>query len=291
MHPIRTLIDRSATVQERLLSPRLAEAYDGDLALPAVAPGRVYVAANFVTTLDGVASFQIAGKSGGGEISGFNEEDRFIMGLLRSAADAVLFGSGSLRGDPGHVRTPEFIYPALREEFHAFRRTVLHKPINPLNVVLTASGQINLAEPTFHAPDLPSLIITTEAGYGRLKRDHGRALAVTQVRTVAQEGPGVSPAAALTILREQFGVHRLLHEGGPTLFAQFLANGLIDELFLTLAPQIAGRNNSQSRPGIAEQFSFMPDDAPWLDLMTLKIAGHYLYLRYKTRTTASLLPA
>ena len=45
-------------------------------------------------------------KSGGNEISGCSADDRFVMGLLRSVADAVLVGSGTLHGDPGHVRTP-----------------------------------------------------------------------------------------------------------------------------------------------------------------------------------------
>src|SRR5512133_2052198 len=67
-----------------------------------------------------VISYRIPHKSGGGEISGVNEEDQFIMGLLRSSADAVLFGSGTLHGDSGHVRIPEFIYPQLRDDFRSF---------------------------------------------------------------------------------------------------------------------------------------------------------------------------
>lgn len=281
MHQIRTLIDRFPSAVESVLPPRLRTAYDGDLGLPRPARGRMHVAANFVTTLDGVASFQIVGRAGGGEISGFNEADRFIMGLLRSMTDAVLFGSGSLHGDPGHVRTAEFVYPQLREEFRSFRQTRLHKPIHPLNVVLSGTGRVNLDEPTFHTPDLSTLIITTEAGLDRLQSDHGSSLAVAQVRTVGEGGNRVPPAGALRILRDEFGVRHLLHEGGPTLFGQFLGKGLVDELFLTLAPQIAGRDQFQHRPGIIEQMSFSPDGAPWFDLMNVRMAGSHLYMRYK----------
>ena len=280
MTHIKTLMDRFSSEEEPLLPPRLRAAYDGNLRLPAAA-GTVHVAANFVTTLDGVASFQVAGRSGGGEISGFNDADRFIMGLLRSTTDAVLFGSGSLHGDPGHVRTAEFIYPALKEEFRSLRQTLLYKPIHPLNVVLTGTGQINLDEPTFHTPDLPTLIITTEAGSERLNRDHGAALAMTQVRTTGESGKWVHPEKALAILREEFGVKQVLHEGGPTLFGQFLASGLIDELFLTLAPQIAGRAHVPLRPGIVDKFSFLPGEAPWFNLMSIRAAQNHLYFRYR----------
>jgi hypothetical protein len=59
--------------------------------------GRPYVIGNFVTSLDGVASLQVAGQAGGGPISGFNPRDHLVMGLLRAAADAVIVGAGTLR--------------------------------------------------------------------------------------------------------------------------------------------------------------------------------------------------
>jgi riboflavin biosynthesis pyrimidine reductase len=280
MHQIRTLVDRCSSAQQPLLPAGLRSAYDGDLWLPPAAAAGTHVVANFASTLDGIASFKIPGKSGGGEISGFNEADRFIMGLLRSSADAVLFGSGSLREDPGHVRTAQFICPALAEALGSFRQDVLHKPIYPLSVVLTGTGVIDLGEPTFHTPELPSLIITTEAGLTRLQRDHGKGLAVTQIRTARESAKGVSPQEAVRILRGEFGIQQLLHEGGPTLFAQFLAAGLVDELFLTLAPQIAGRDPAQPRPGIADKYAFLPNQAPWFELMSVRMAQNHLYLRY-----------
>jgi hypothetical protein len=65
---------------------------------------RPYVIGNFVSTIDGVVSFEIPGESGCGDISGFNEADRFIMGLLRASVDAVIVGAGTLREvAPGHL--------------------------------------------------------------------------------------------------------------------------------------------------------------------------------------------
>jgi riboflavin biosynthesis pyrimidine reductase len=284
MQPITTLLDRSPPGHGSALPPPLNAAYGGDLWLPVPSARPLYVAANFVSTLDGVASYQIAGYSGGGQISGFDPGDQLIMALLRSLADAVLIGSGTLHGDPGHVRTAEFICPSLRSEFRSFRQATLQKPIHPLNVVVTGSGQINLDEPTFHTPDLQTLIITTLDGYDRLRREHGPSLRDTEVRTTGDAGGRVSPVAALQILHQEFGVAQLLIEGGPSLFGQFLAEALIDELFLTLSPQVAGRDERHKRLGIVEHTLFPPDQAPWLDLVSLKMAGSHLYLRYRNRS-------
>ena len=96
MEPITTLLDRTDALGPSVLSEKLRNLYGGDLRFP-LHRDRPYVIGNFVSTLDGVVSFEVPGKSGGGDISGFNEADRFIMGLLRASADAVIVGAGTLR--------------------------------------------------------------------------------------------------------------------------------------------------------------------------------------------------
>ena len=73
----------------------------GSLRLP-VREAQPYLIGNFVTTLDGVVSLNISGQAGGGEISGFNQHDRMVMGILRAVADAVIVGAGTLRASPQH---------------------------------------------------------------------------------------------------------------------------------------------------------------------------------------------
>ena len=85
----------------------------------------------------------------------------------------------------------------------------------------------------------------------------------------------------IQFLRSQFGVQILLHEGGPTLFGQFLAAEAVDELFLTLSPQIAGRAARTNRPGIVQGVEFAPNDAPWYQLVSLRQRADHLYLRYQ----------
>jgi riboflavin biosynthesis pyrimidine reductase len=61
-------------------------------------------------------------------------------------------------------------------------------------------------------------------------------------------GDSIDPLTKFEFLRSQFGVQILLHEGGPTLFGQFLAAEAVDELFLTLSPQIAAAQRAQIGP-------------------------------------------
>jgi hypothetical protein len=79
---VRTLIDSDQEYAEPALPQGLRELYDGDLHFPARPVQRPFVMANFVSTLDGVVSYEIEGQAGGSTISGSDPADRFIMGLL-----------------------------------------------------------------------------------------------------------------------------------------------------------------------------------------------------------------
>ena len=72
----------------------------------------------------------------------------------------------------------------------------------------------------------------------------------------------------------------ILVEGGPHLMADFLAQQYVDELFLTLAPQIAGRDDLSERPGLVAGKSFAPKHPLWGTLIEVKRGGSHLFLRY-----------
>jgi riboflavin biosynthesis pyrimidine reductase len=275
--PIATLFERDQP-REQLLTPELCRLYDGALAIPKMSNGRPYVIGNFVETIDGVTTFSIPGASSGKPISGGNAEDRFVMGLLRAVADAVLVGAGTIRGDPGRVRTPASACPDA-QTYYAELRKKLEKPPLPLNVVLTASGKIDLDEPMFHTKGLRSIIITTEDGASWIALQHRSDFACVEVRSTGESGT-TTPGAVLDILAQEFGVQLLLHEGGATVFGKFLAARAIDELFLTLAPQIAGRNHETRRPSLAGETLFLPQTAPWFTLRSVKRAEDHLFFRY-----------
>jgi riboflavin biosynthesis pyrimidine reductase len=91
----------------------------------------------------------------------------------------------------------------------------------------------------------------------------------------------VSLVSTSRLLRSRFGVQTLLHEGGPTPFGQFLGAEAVDEVFLTLSPQIAGRKGDSIRPALSQAVEFMPDSAPWFQLFSVKQKAEHMYLRYR----------
>ena len=236
---------------------------------------------NFVSTVDGVVSYEIAGKSGGGDISGFDEPDRFIMGLLRASADAVMVGSGTLhQTTPEHLFVADSVFPAAHDLYALYRSEALKKTAPPLQVVVSGSGRVDLTRAIFRTPGIRTLIVTVQAGIDLLEASGVESLVSTEVRSL--EGPIIAPASVLQLLRAEFGVSLLLHEGGPTLFGRFMADGCVDELFLTVAPQVAGRDTQRLRPGFIAGVEFRPETAPWLEIVSVKERGNHLYMRYRT---------
>ena len=284
MEMIRTLLDRQTPAIPPRLPKDLETLYGGDLHIPATAGARPYVVGNFVSTLDGVVSFAVPGKAGGGDISGFNSPDRFIMGLLRASADAVMVGAATLgEVSQSHLFVGESIYRAAADSYARYRREVLGKPRHPLTVIVTGRGNVDLGRAVFRTPDVRAVILTTEAGRAHLVAAGADSLPSTDVRVVAAAGSRLPPSALVELLWREFGVRLLLNEGGPALFGSFVAEGLVDEFFLTLAPQLAGRDLDSRRPGMIAGVEFLPGAAPWLDLLSVKQCADHLYLRYRKR--------
>jgi len=263
------------------LPARLAALY-GRLGFPSHV-GRPHVISNFVTTLDGVVSLGIEGRTDGDEISGSNQHDSMVMALLRAVCDAVIVGAGSLRKSSQHIWTAEHVCPSLSDEFKQLRRS-LRMNAMPLNVFITGSGNIDPGLPVFHAEGVPVTIITTLHGAEEIKK---RGMP-GHVQVIA---PSSSPY--LTVEQMLKGVRGVLPqckvvmmEGGPHLLGEFLAEGYLDELFLTLAPQVAGRGDILVRMGLVADKIFAPDHNVWAKLLSLKRAGQHLFLRYAFDTAA-----
>jgi riboflavin biosynthesis pyrimidine reductase len=285
MEPIRTLLDLQGASHEPLLPDELRILYGGDLRFPAFSGGRPYVVGNFVSTLDGVISFEIPGQSGGGTIGGSDEADRFIMGLLRASVDAVVVGAGTVHEvSPTHLWIAESIYPETKDLYTGYRRTALRKAGYPLLVIVSGSGRLDLGRAIFHTPGTRVLIVTTESGKYRLASIGAKTLDSTEVAALDDTGGWIDPSTILALLRDEFGVRIVLHEGGATLFGHFMAHGLVNEVFLTLAPQIAGRTTERPRPGMVAGVEFPPETAPWFHLVSAKQRGGHLYLRYHVKS-------
>ena len=273
LDPLETLYDAHDGANLPL-PPTLASLY-GRLAFPAH-PGQPYIIGNFVTTLDGVVSLNDSDQSGGGEISGFNQQDRMVMGLLRAVADAIIVGAGTFRSARQHLWTAEYIYPPLADEYQHLRSR-MGKSGPPLNVIVTASGAIDMALPVFQSGEVPVLIVTTQEGAQRI-REHALPRLV-QVEAVQQAG-AISARLVLEAVSSARQSNLILVEGGPQLMGDFFAERHLDGLFLTLAPQVAGRDSSSERPGLIAGKRFAPEHPVWGTLVGVKRGGSHLFLRY-----------
>ncbi|MDE3075680.1 MAG: dihydrofolate reductase family protein [Chloroflexota bacterium] len=272
--PFEKLFD-SADGEEIPLPPELAALY-GPLRLP-LRVERPYVLGNFVTSLDGVVALNTPGMpTGGGEIAGPDPHDHALMGLLRSISDAIVVGAGTLAAAPGHLWTAEHVYRPLADAYRS-ARAQLGKASPPLTVVVTASGAIDLQHAAFSSGKARALVVTTEAGLRTLRQ---RDLPAT-VQAIAVGGEkAVQASAVVGAIRAVQPTELILTEGGPTLMASFLAGGCLDELFLTVAPQVAGRDGSVYRPGFVDGKRFAPEAPLWGSLVSARRSGSHLFLRY-----------
>jgi riboflavin-specific deaminase-like protein len=200
-----------------------AEEAMGSLELGRRAPAdRPYVIANMAVTADGKAT--IEGRSG--PIGG--EADHDLFHALRRQVDAVLVGTGTLRAERyGRlVRDPSA--RAARE-----RRGLA---ADPLAVTVTRSGRLPFDIPLFEDPHSTIVVFTAT--------ELEPAAASASVRVERLADPSLT--AVLAALRAGHGVHSVLCEGGPTLLSGLVSEGVLDELFLTLAPRLAGGGGART---------------------------------------------
>jgi riboflavin biosynthesis pyrimidine reductase len=271
---LETLFDR-AEGEAIPLPPALREAYGGDLRFPAGHQPHVF--ANFVTTLDGLVSFGIAGAESARFISRGHPGDRLVMGILRASADTVVSGSGTLRAEGRVTWTPQQIFPAAADLYGEIRRA-RGAPERTRVAILTASGEIDLEAAVFRSADAEPIVVTSAAGAERLA---ARGTGTVRVRAVGERAPTMREA--IDAVAAETGARLILSEAGPSLFGKMLAEGVVDELFLTVAPHLAGR--SKERPGIplVDETAFAPDRSPWGELVSAKRSNGFLLLRYTLR--------
>jgi riboflavin-specific deaminase-like protein len=172
-------------------------------------PDRPFLAINMVATVDGRAAVD------GSAVGIGSTTDHRLMMELRAEADVVLHGAGTVRADPLSARVPRELVQ---------RRVALGLPPQPVGAIVTRSGNIPPVHPYYESSTIvyvcsdnpvPVDIPTVE---------------VCRVHTVED---------VLTDLARR-GVRRVLCEGGPTLNSALLAAHLIDEIYMTLAPKLAG---------------------------------------------------
>jgi riboflavin biosynthesis pyrimidine reductase len=201
---------------------------------------------NYVATLDGHVT-----REGGSSALG-GPGDHAMFHALRETCDGVLAGTGTLRAERyGRlVRKPERLA----------RRAERGLAEDPVMLVITRSGRVPWAAPLFEAPEQRVLI----AGPAEVPDGIAADVEVIDV---------VEPRDALDAFAER-GVERVLCEGGPALTHALLADGLVDELFLTLDPSVSGGEGLRLVEG------HVLDAPPRAELRWVVRCGDELLLRY-----------
>jgi riboflavin-specific deaminase-like protein len=208
------------------------------LRLGELAPaGRPYVVVNMVATADGRAS--VSGRTA--PLS--SVPDRQLFHALRTRVDAVLVGAGTLRTERYGRLVRD---PARREQ-----RDGAGLEPDPLAIVVSGSLALPPDLPLLQDPEQRVVVVTASDGV-----IEGCAAQVEYLRSSP-----VDLAMALAGVHAEHGVRSILCEGGPHLNASLLAAGLLDELFLTLVPKLAGAAGSLT----------IADDAPLAEPLALEL--------------------
>lgn len=242
------------TVLRRLLPEpaelRVEEIYR-DLQFPESPPDRPYTAINMVSTADGKITVNDRAGGIGGPV------DRLAMRVLRSRVDAVMVGAGTVRAEKINLGVPPDLDGTVRGPDH-------------LGVIVSASGDVPLANLSENSGERLLFLVSDESS-----REAVEALSVRgEVQRLPEMRGGSGYSAALSVLRHEHGVHRLLVEGGPSLNQALVSSGLVDELFLTFASKLAGggAGNILSGEPLGGQSQ--------MRLLSVYEADGELYLRY-----------
>jgi riboflavin biosynthesis pyrimidine reductase len=226
--------------------------------------------ANFVTSVDGVVALDGAGESGH-VISGESAADRFVMGLLRACASAVVVGAGTLRASPKHSWTPAKIFAPAAADFAELRRA-LGLSEQPRLVVVTASGDLDPSSPALR----DALVATTPDAGARLRSVLPQTTRIVAFPRSGARSDSMNLRPLVELLHAE-GHELLLTEGGPSLVGQLLAENLLDELFLTVSPRLFGRHPANARKPLVDGVDL---GGKALGLSSARRHGSHLFLRY-----------
>ena len=199
--------------ERRPISPEeLAEG----LRLHELAPaGRPYLGVNMVSSLDGKATLDWRTKGLSSDV------DRRLFHHLRTQADAVMVGAGTVR---------EERYGRMTKNDELRQKRVNHVLV-PDALAVVVSGRLDLPPdlPLLNEPEQRVVIATgSDAELPGLEGD-------VEYARVGDDLPRL-----MGYLSERHGVRSVLCEGGPTLNSFLFAADLVDELFLTLNPKVLG---------------------------------------------------
>jgi len=247
------------------LPPELRRLYGGDIGF-----AEECLFANFVSTIDGIVAIPSLERSNA-LIADGSEADRFVMGLLRACADVVLVGVGTLLASPAGRWKAGTVFPSVASSFEDLRLRLGCKGDAPVAIV-TGRGSVPPEHPVLEDG---AIVLTTRLGERALR---GRLPGAAEIEVVDGDDT-VDVAEAVAALRSR-GYGRILSEAGPRLFSSLVASDLVDELFLTISPLVAGRPIGGERLGLVEGRGVFPEQRVGRELLSARLHHEHLFLRY-----------
>lgn len=206
--------------------------------------------ANFVSTVDGAAVVD------GGSTAMNDEDDQAMFGAMRAVPDFIVVGAGTVRAENYH--------PVELDERRREARLEMGLEEVPHLVVVTRSLDLDPNARVFGNPERRVTILTVQDAPG------DRFAALSEVADVVRLS-GTAPADIIHYMRL---ARVVLCEGGPSLWGQFVASGLVDEMALTISPMLVS--------GDATRLARGPQADPPLEMRLHSVAhgDRVLFLRY-----------
>ena len=197
---------------------------------------RLKVISNFAITADGKVSTRNHTPSG---FTSARDKRRLLE--IRSLGDAVMVGRGTAQADNMTMTIPA---DDLRAE-----RLARGQSEHPIRVLVSNSGEIPPTLKVFTNSVGPTLIYTTDA-----IPFSSRVALESHAQITAFKEKEVPLRSVLDDLRTHHKVKTVICEGGPTLIKSLLADDLLDELYITIAPKIFGGKNAPTLTGHSGTF-------------------------------------
>ena len=222
------------------------------------APGLPAICLNMVVSIDGATTV-------GGRVGPLTSRaDQALLRRLRAEADAVLVGAQTVRVEG---------YGDLLGEEDRRRRTRERGASEPLLCVVTQSLALPANSPALGPSPSPIVFLTSSRG--TLPSASRPVAAIRSADGTARSRP-LELRPLLRRLQADFGVERIVCEGGPTLNAALFAEDVVQEMFISLSPVLAAQAGSPRLAG---------GGAP---PMPLELVGHaadreFVFLRYRRR--------
>jgi riboflavin biosynthesis pyrimidine reductase len=264
---------------------------------------------NFVSTIDGVASYGIPNYAGGGTISK-SAADRWMMDVWRTHADVILLGAETIRDADAEIKhmirknklevvidgqSVDGFVDTVEDPDLAAWRTVQKKSRHPVLAVFSGSGDLPSDLGIFQFRKQSVIVFTAQAG----KKNLEATSRLPHVTVVSLNGNrGDLPRFALDYLRRELSVNYVLAEGGPGTIGSFLKAELLDEILLTVAPRLGYGRDSRGKPRkhiFEGSVNFYPEEAladpevakppsvqpsPEFELVSMRCYDNHAFFRY-----------